>query len=91
VWRICPVWGCYNTCWLMGLWSSQAKAEDTVPRTAWHWGIDSIVVNDLLGESGQTPFYVGLWPTWGSMNSDLMFFPILYGGSLFRDSGRHNK
>jgi hypothetical protein len=36
VWRIYPVGGCYNTCWLMGLWSTQAKVEGIVLRAAWH-------------------------------------------------------
>jgi len=30
-----------------------------VPRAAWHWGSDSSVVNDPLGEPGHSPLYVG--------------------------------
>jgi len=31
---------------------------------------------DPLGEPGRTPLYVGLPSLWGSVDSDLMFFPI---------------
>ena len=41
-----------------------------------HWGRDSSVVNDPLGEPGHTPLYVGLPSAWGSVGGDLMFFPI---------------
>jgi len=39
-----------TTCWQMGLWSTQAKVEGIVLKAAWHWGSDSSVVNDPLGE-----------------------------------------
>jgi len=58
----------------MGLWSTQVKVEGIVLKAAWHWGRDSSVVNNPLGEPGHTPLYVGLPSTWGSVNSDLMFF-----------------
>jgi len=64
------------TCWLMGLWSTQAKVEGIVPRAAWHWCRNSSVTNNPLGEPGCTPLYVGLLSAWDSMDSDLMFFPI---------------
>jgi hypothetical protein len=76
LWRVYPDVGCYDTCRLMGLWSTQAKVEGIVPRAAWHWGRDSSVVNDTLGEPGRTPLYVGLLSDWGSMDGDLMFLPI---------------
>jgi len=60
----------------MGFWSTQAKVEDIMPWAAWHWGTDSSVVNNPLGEAGHTPLYVGLPSTWGPMEGDLMFFPI---------------
>jgi hypothetical protein len=84
-----PCWGGYNTRWLTELWSNQANVEGIVPRAAWHWGRDSSVVNNFLGEPGRTPLYVGLPSAWGSVEGDLMFSPILYEGSLFGDSGRH--
>jgi hypothetical protein len=31
------------------------KVESIVLKAAWHWGSDSSVVNDLLGEPGRTP------------------------------------
>ena len=34
------------------------------------------VVNDPLGQPGRTPLYVGLPSAWGSVEGDLMFFPI---------------
>jgi len=53
--------------------------ESTVLRAAWHWGRDSSVVNDLLGEPGCTPSYVGLLSAWGSVDGDLMFpLPICW-------------
>jgi len=59
-----------------GALSAQAKVEGIVPGAAWHWGSDSSVVNDPLGEPGRTPLYVGLPSAWGSVDGDLMFFPI---------------
>jgi len=58
----------------MGLWSTQAKVEGIMPKAAWHWGRESSVVNDPFGEPGHTQLYIGLQSTWGSMDSDLMFF-----------------
>ena len=52
--------GCYDTRWLTGLWSTQAKVEGIVLQAAWHWGSDCSVINDSLGEPGCTPLYVGL-------------------------------
>jgi hypothetical protein len=84
-----PCWGCYDTRWLTELWSNQAKVEGIVPRAAWHRGRDSSVVNNSLGEPGRTSLNVGLPSAWGSVDGDFMFFPILYEGSLFGDSGGH--
>jgi hypothetical protein len=59
-------------------------------KAAWHWGSDSNVINDPLGEQGDTPLYVGLLSTWGSMNNDLTFFSY-FGGRLFLgDSCKHS-
>jgi len=58
----------------MGLWSTQAKVEGIVPKAEWHWGSDSSVVNDPLGEPCRTPLYVGLPSAWGFMDGGLMFF-----------------
>jgi hypothetical protein len=80
--------GVAMTCWLTGLWSTQAKVEDTVLRAAWHCGTDSNVINDPLGEPGRTPLYVGLLSAWGSVDGDI-FFPHFVGGLLFGDSSRH--
>ena len=77
MWMVYPVGSCNDRCWLMGPWSTQAKVEGIVPWAAWHWGRDSSVINNPLGEPGHTPLYVGLPSAWGSVDSDLMFFPIL--------------
>ena len=76
MWRVYPDGGRYDTRWLTGLWTTQAKVEGTMPRAAWHWGRDSSVVNNPLGEPGRSPLYVGLPSAWGSRDGDLMFFPI---------------
>ena len=50
-----PNGGCYDTRWLTGLWSTQAKVEGIVLKAAWHCSRDSGVVNDPLEEPGRTP------------------------------------
>jgi len=76
LWRVYLDGGCYDTHWLTGLWSTQAKVEGNVLRAAWHWSRDSSVVHDPLGEPGRTPSYVGLPSAWGSVDGVLMFLPI---------------
>jgi len=77
VWKVYPDGGCYDTHRLTGLWSTQARVEGIVLRAAWHWGRDSSAINGPLGETGRTPLYVGLLSPWGSVDTDLIFFPIL--------------
>jgi len=89
LWRVYPVEGYYDTGWLTGLWSTQAKVEGIMPRAAWHWGSDSSVFNDPLGEPGCTPLYVGLPSMWGSVDGDQIFSPFFVGGLLIGDSDRH--
>ena len=76
LWRVYPDGGWHDTCWLMGLWSTQAKVEGIVPKAAWHWGRDSSVVNDPLRELGCIPLNVDLPSAWSSVDGDLMFYPI---------------
>jgi hypothetical protein len=76
LWRVYSVGGCYNTRWLTGLWSTQAKVERIVPRAAWHWGRDSSVVNDPLGEPGCTALYADLPSVWGLWKVTLYFSPF---------------
>ena len=52
--------GTYDTRWLTGLWSTQSKVEGIVLKAAWHWGSNSSVINDPLGDPGHTLLYVGL-------------------------------
>jgi hypothetical protein len=89
LWRVHPDEGCYDTCWLMRLWSTQAKVECIVLKAAWHWGRNCSVVNDPLQEPGRTPLYVGLPSTWGSVDGDQMFYPFFVGGLLTGDSDRY--
>jgi hypothetical protein len=88
VWRVYTVEG-YDTCWLMGLWSTQANVEGIVLKAAWHWGSDSNVVNDSLGEPGRTPLYAGLPSAWGFLDGDSMFSPHFVGGLIFGDFDRY--
>jgi len=76
--------GCYDTRWLTGLWSTQAKVEGTVLKAAWHWVRGYSVVNDPLGEPGCTPLYVGLPSTWGPVDGDQISPPpiFLWEGSV---------
>jgi len=69
-----------------GLWSTQAKVEGIVLKAAWHWGRDTSVVNDPLGEPGHAPLYVGLLSVW---TVTFCFSCMYVGGLLFGDSGRH--
>jgi len=58
VWRGYPVEGYYDTLWLMGFWSTQAKVEGIVLKAMWQWGSDSVVIHNPLGEPGCTTLYV---------------------------------
>ena len=49
-----PVEGYYDTCWLTGLWSTQAKVEGIALKAAWHWSSNSSGINDPLGETDRT-------------------------------------
>ena len=49
-------------------------------KAAWHWGSDSSVINDPLGEPGRTPLYIALVSAWGSMNGDCVFSLHFMGG-----------
>ena len=70
------LFGVAMTHWLTGLWSTQGKVEGIMARAAWHWGTDSSVVNDPLGEPGRIPSYVGLLSAWGSVDN---VFPLFVG------------
>ena len=85
MWRGYPDEGCYNTRWLTGFWSTQAKVEGIVLKAAWHWSSDS-VVNDPLGEPGLSPLYEGLPPAWGTVDGDRMFSPFSWEGFFTGDS-----
>jgi len=69
----------------MGLWYTQANVEGIVLKAAAHWGSDSSVTNDPLGETGCTPLYAGLPSVWVSVDSDCIFSPFSWEGSLNGD------
>jgi hypothetical protein len=75
--------GVATTRWLTGLWSTKAKVEGIVPWAALHWGRESSVVNDPVGELGPTPLYGGHPSAWGSVDGHLMFFPICRGAPFW--------
>jgi len=89
LWRVYPDEGRNDTGWLTGLWSTQAKVEGIVLKAAWHWGKDSNVVNNPLGEPSRTPLYVGPPSTWGSVDGDQCFSPFFVGGLLIGDPDRY--
>jgi len=43
-----------------------------VLRAAGHWGSESSVINNPLGEPGRTQLYVGLLSTWGSVDGECL-------------------
>ena len=79
MWRGYTVEGYHDIHWLAWLWSAQVKVEGIVLKAACHWGSNSSVVNNPLGEPGHTPFYVGFPSTQGFLDSDSMFFPPFCG------------
>ena len=56
-------------------------------KAAWHWGSDSRVVNDPLGEPDSIPLYVGLPSAWGSVEVTVSFLHISWEGSFAIASG----
>ena len=71
----------YDTCWVTGLWSTQAKVECIVLKAALHWARDCSVVNNPLGEPDCTPLFVDLPSTWGSADADQIFSPFSWEAS----------
>ena len=70
MWRGYHVEGYCAARWLAGLGSTLAKVEGIVLKEAWHWGSNSSVVNDPLGEPGSTAYFAGLPSAWGSVDGD---------------------
>ena len=66
----------------------QTKVEGIMLKAAWHWISDGSVVNNLLGEPGCTPLYVGLLSAWGSVDGDQMLSLFLWEGSVVGDSDK---
>jgi len=52
-WRGYPVESHYDTCWLLGLWSTQAKVEGIMLKAVWHWGSDVYRTSVHVGPCGQ--------------------------------------
>ena len=82
MWKVHPIEGYSATCWLTGLWFTQTKVEGIVLKAAWHWGSNSIVLDDPLGEPGRTILYVGLPSAWSSVEDDLMLSSRFVGEFL---------
>ena len=38
-----PDEGYYDTCWRVGLWSTQVKEESIVLKAAWHWVVIAVL------------------------------------------------
>jgi hypothetical protein len=89
LWKVYPDGACYDTRWLTGVWSTQAKVEGIVLKAAWYWVGDCSVVNDPLGEPHRTPLYVAVPSAWGCVDGDQMFSPFFVGGLLTGDSDRY--
>ena len=87
MWRLYPEEGCYDTRWLTGFWSTQAKVEGTVPKAAWHYGRDSSVVKNPFGNQ-VTPHCMLAFRLRGAPWAVTLRFPHMYvGGLFFGDSG----
>ena len=84
-----PVEAYYDTRSLTGLWSTQAKVEGNVLKSAWHWGSDGMSSTIPLRNLAANPLYVGLPSAWGSLDGDYMFSANFVGGLLFGDSNRY--
>jgi len=89
MWRVYPVKGYHDAQWVTGLWSTHAKVEGIMLKAARHWGNDSSVVSDPLGEPDRTPLYLGLMFAWSSVDSDYIFSSHFVGGLLFGDFDRY--
>jgi len=63
----------------MGLWSTQAKVEGIMLKAAWHWGSDSSVVNNLLGEPSHILLFVSFLSACGFMDGDCIFSVFSWG------------
>jgi hypothetical protein len=83
VWSGHPLEDYNDTRWLTGLWFTESKVEGIVLKAAWHFGSDSSVVNDCLGQ-GTRPhhMYVGFPSAWGSVDGDHNFSPSFVGRLL---------
>ena len=86
MWRGYPDGGYYDTRWLTGFWSTQAKVKGIALKAAWHWDRDNSDVNHPVGEPDRNPLYVGLPATWGSLDGDRIFSPFSWEGFFTGDS-----
>jgi len=75
----------------MGISSTQAKVEGIVLKVAWHWSINSSIVNGPLGETGRTQFYVVLPPRGALWTVTIRFPPVSLKAPLLRTQGDTNE
>jgi hypothetical protein len=57
--------------------------EGIVLKATWHWGSDSNVINDPLGEPGRTPLYVDHLFLWSLVDGEHIFVPSGLTASKF--------
>jgi hypothetical protein len=38
-----PDEGCYDTCWIAGLWSTHVRVEGFVLKAAWFWAVIAVL------------------------------------------------
>jgi len=77
MWRVYPVGGVLQHMLANGALVYPSQGASNHAEGCMALGRDSSIVNHPLGEPGHTPLYVGLPSAWGSVDGDLMFFPLL--------------
>ena len=89
MWRGTPVDGYYDTRYLTGICSAQARVEGVVLKDTWHLDSNSGIAYDPPGEPDCTPLYVDLPSAWGSVEGDCIFPHISWDSTLIVDSERY--
>jgi hypothetical protein len=59
-------------------WSTQANASGILPRSAWHWGVDSSAINYPLEAPSRTPLFL-CHPTVGELQVVTVISPVFVG------------
>ena len=80
--RVYAVQFCYDTRWLMGLCSTQAKMEDTVLKAAWYYGTN-------CEGTKQHSFVCRPSVPVGILGGECIFFPTSWNGHFFGNYDRY--